>query len=333
MPTTINNIALERYLAPIDHLLNENGINEIIINRPEEVWIEKSGKFRMEKNLELNLSHLQELARLIAQSTSQIVSEENPLLSATLPNSYRVQVVLPPAAANNTIAFAIRKNTSKLISMDEYDNMGMFKFVNQNNEHLLQLNQKLSNLLKQKNIKEFIETAVLNKKNILVSGGTSTGKTTFVNTAISLINKNERLVTIEDARELIVLQPNVLHLLSSRGNQGKAKVQTQDLIEASLRLRPDRIIVGELRGTEAFGFLRAINTGHPGSISTLHADTPSMAFEQLKLMVMQAGLNMTSNDIISYVKSIVDIVIQLKKNPTAGRYISEIYFKDYNDLI
>ena len=131
------------------------------------------------------------------------------------------------------------------------------------------------------------------KKNVIVSGGTSTGKTTFTNVMLQEIPSDERLITCEDAREIVLNNhPNRLHLLASKGGQGRAKVTTQDLIEACLRLRPDRIIVGELRGVEVFSFLRAINTGHPGSISTLHADAPMMVIEQLKLMVMQAGLGL-----------------------------------------
>ncbi len=118
-----------------------------------------------------------------------------------------------------------------------------------------------------------------------------------------------------------------MHLLASKGNQGRAKVNTQDLIEACLRLRPDRIIIGELRGAEAFSFLRAINTGHPGSISTLHADTTAMALEQLKLMVMQAGLGMPPDEIKNYINAVIDIVVQLKRGDRGIRYISEIYFK------
>ena len=117
------------------------------------------------------------------------------------------------------------------------------------------------------------------------------------------------------------------HLLASKGAQGRAKVTTQDLIEACLRLRPERIIVGELRGAEAFSFLRAINTGHPGSISTLHADTPLMAIEQLKMMVMQAGLGLSPAEITSYIKNVIDIIIQLKRGEKGKRYISEIYYR------
>ena len=118
-----------------------------------------------------------------------------------------------------------------------------------------------------------------------------------------------------------------MHLLASKGGQGLAKVTIQDLIEACLRLRPDRIIVGELRGAEAFSFLRAINTGHPGSISTLHADAPSMAIEQLKLMVMQAGLGMPPSEIKSYILSVVDVIVQLKRGSGGSRFVSEVYFR------
>ena len=181
---------------------------------------------------------------------------------------------------------------------------------------------------KENKIQEFLTQAVLLKKNILISGGTSTGKTTFTNAILSCIKKTERIITIEDAREIIIENENILHLLASKGNQGRAKVQTQDLIEASLRLRPDRIIVGELRGAEAFSFLRAINTGHPGSISTLHADSPEMAFQQLKLMVMQSNLNISAAEVLEYIRAIVDIVVQLKRSDQGQRYISDIYFKD-----
>ena len=148
-----------------------------------------------------------------------------------------------------------------------------------------------------KKIKEFLEYAVISKKNIIISGGTSTGKTTFTNATLRAIPSEERIITVEDAREIVLNDhPNRVHLIASKGGQGRAKVTTQDLIEACLRLRPDRIIVGELRGAEAFSFLRAINTGHPGSISTLHADSPAMALEQIKLMVMQANLGIPRSD-------------------------------------
>lgn len=323
----MNNTALETYLLPFKAIFAEDGVNEIIINKPLEAWVEKKGNFRSQSMPELDYEHLMGLGRLVAQSTEQTVSEEQPLLSATLPNGYRIQIVFPPACEIGCVAMAIRRVGGMKISLDDYEKMGAFaqtKTHSSVDENV----EILRGLLKNNQIKDFIKQAVLFKKNIIVSGGTSSGKTTFANAALLEVPSQERLITVEDAREVqLPLHHNRLHLLSSKGGQGRAKVTTQDLIEACLRLRPDRIIIGELRGAEAFSFLRAINTGHPGSIATLHADAPDMALEQLKLMVMQAGLGMPADEIMKYILTIIDIVVQLKKGVGGARYISEVYFK------
>lgn len=319
--------ALESYLTPLKKIFDEEGVNEISINRPFEMWVEKFGDIRYESMPEFDLEHLKGLALLTAQSTEQRISEESPLLSATLPNGFRIQIAIPPACEPGTIGMSIRKPSSLKLDLDGYEKLGAFD--NTAIEEVVDENLgKLTQLLKDKNVKEFLQTAVLTKQNIIISGGTSTGKTTFTNAMLKTIPSEERLITVEDAREIEISgHPNRLHLLASKGGQGRAKVTSQDLIEACLRLRPDRIIVGELRGAEAFSFLRAINTGHPGSISTLHADTPMMAIEQLKLMVMQAGLGMPPGEIKEYILNVVDIVVQLKRAAKGKRYISEIYFK------
>lgn len=321
-----NFAALETYLLPFKALFDEDGVNEIMINKPQEVWVEKGGTQRCEILPSLDQEHLLGLGRLIAQSTEQVISEEKPLLSATLPNGYRIQIVFPPACEPGLIGYSIRKGSTMHLSLDEYQKLGAFD--NTATENVIDQNsQILTQYLKERKIKEFLANAVLFKKNIIISGGTSTGKTTFTNAALSAIPSDERLITVEDAREVILNNHlNKLHLLASKGGQGRAKVTTQDLIEACLRLRPDRIIVGELRGAEAFSFLRAINTGHPGSISTLHADTPQMALEQLKLMVMQAGLGIPPEEVKKYILAVVDIVIQLKRGDGGKRYVSEIYY-------
>lgn len=320
--------ALEVYLKPISVLLSKDGISEISINEPNEAWVEKRGDMFKVALPGYDTNHLKTLARLIAESTDQKISEELPLLSATLPAGYRIQVVFPPACENHTVIMSIRKKSSLAWTLEDYEKMGAFattaieKVVDENNIIL-------SRLLKANRIKDFLYHAILSKKNIIISGGTSTGKTTFTNACLRAIPKVERLITVEDAREIDLEQhPNRVHLLASKGGQGRANVTAQDLIEACLRLRPERIIVGELRGSEAFAFLRAINTGHPGSISTLHADTPEMALQQLKLMVMQAGLGMPPDDIMNYIKNVVDIVVQLKRGSKGRRFISEVYFKD-----
>ncbi len=318
--------ALETYLEPLKRIFEEEGVSEISINKPGEAWVEKFGDMFHEELPELNFDHLKGLARLVAQSTEQFISEEHPLLSATLPNGYRIQIVFPPVCEPRSVAMSIRKGATISWDLEDYDKMGAFDSTavdEVENPH----DAELAELLDKKEIKAFLYKAILYKKNIIISGGTSTGKTTFTNAALRAIPHEERLITAEDAREIILNDhPNHLHLLASKGGQGRANVSTQDLIEACLRLRPDRIIVGELRGAEAFSFLRAINTGHPGSISTLHADTPAMALEQLKLMVMQAGLGMPPAEIKDYIKEVVDVVVQLKRAAKGKRYISEIYF-------
>jgi type IV secretion system protein VirB11 len=323
---TLNITALETYLKPLYLLFDEDGVNEISINKPLEAWVEKKGDIRKESVPELSFEHLKSLALLIAQSTEQIISEENPLLSGTLPNGFRIQIVISPACESGTIGISIRKPSTMNLNLDSYEKLGAFDSTA--TEKVIDENDAiLKEYLEQKKIKEFLKHAVICKKNIIISGGTSTGKTTFTNAMLREIPSDERLITCEDAREIVLNDhPNRLHLLASKGGQGRAKVTTQDLIEACLRLRPDRIIVGELRGAEAFSFLRAINTGHPGSISTLHADTPLMAIEQLKLMVMQAGLGLPPDQIKEYIMQVVNIVVQLKRAEKGRRYVSEIYF-------
>ena len=319
--------ALETYLLPFKEIFSEDGVSELMINKPGEVWVENRGDLRMEIMPEIDIDHLLGLGRLVAQSTNQKISAELPLLSATLPNGYRIQVVFPPAVEPNMPAFSIRKGSTMNLTLDKYEEMGAFDNTS-TKEIVDENNAVLTKYINSGKIKEFIRHAVLCKKNIIISGGTSTGKTTFTNAALAEIPGEERLITVEDAREILLPNhSNRVHLLASKGGQGLAKVTTQNLIEACLRLRPDRIIVGELRGSEAFSFLRAINTGHPGSISTLHADSPSMALEQLKLMVMQAGLGMPPDEIKKYIINVVDIVVQLKRAGRGKRYISEIYFK------
>ena len=326
----VNVVALQTYLKPIESILNQEDVSEISINKEKELWVEKKGDITRYDVPAFDYKHLYGLGKLIAQSTDQSISEETPLLSATLPNGYRVQVVFPPVCEKKNVVMSIRKPSMLQWNLDDYDKMGAFKStITKDVED--EDTKNLIELLKSGDIKEFLQYAIITRKNIIVSGGTSTGKTTFTNAMLQAIPKEQRLITVEDAREIVLNQhPNRVHLIASKGGQGRANVTTQDLIEACLRLRPDRIIVGELRGKEAFSFLRAINTGHPGSISTLHADSPTMALEQLKLMVMQAGLGMPPEEIKDYIKNVVDIFVQLKRGEKGVRFVSEIKLKGYN---
>lgn len=320
--------ALQTYLAPIQALFEREGVTEISINRPGEAWIEIFGEMRREEIPQFDVEHLKSLSRLVAQSTDQVISEEKPLLSASLPGGERIQVVFPPACEAGNVAMSIRKPNVMDVDLDQYEAFGAFQATE---VHKVEnrIDKDLRKLLDEGSVKEFLKQAIKHKKNIIISGGTSTGKTTFMNAALKEIPATERIITAEDAREIKIGHiPNRVHLLASRGGQGLAKVTTQDLIEACLRLRPDRIIVGELRGAEAFSFLRAVNTGHPGSVSTLHADTPALALEQLILMVMQAGLGITRDQIKNYIETVIHVIVQLKRGERGKRYVSEVYFKE-----
>ena len=320
--------ALETFLGPLKAFFDRDGITEISINRPGEIWIEEYGNMVYHPIPEFDFDHLRSMGHLVAQSTNQMVSEEKPLLSATLPEGYRIQVVFPPACEPFTVAMSIRKQTVLNLDLEQYEAIGAFESTivrKSENED----DKMLRKLLDQGNIREFISKAVKLRRNMIVSGGTSTGKTTFMNATLKEIPLDERVITVEDAREVNLDHlPNRVHLVASRGDQGRALVTTQDLIEACLRLRPDRIIVGELRGKEAFSYLRAINTGHPGSITTLHADSPALAIEQLILMIMQSNLGLKREEIKEYVETIVNVIIQLKRGAKGKRYVSEVYFKE-----
>jgi type IV secretion system protein VirB11 len=168
-----------------------------------------------------------------------------------------------------------------------------------------------------------LRQAVAMRKTFLISGGTSTGKTTFLNSLLREVPEHERVILVEDTPEIRLDRRNAIGLLAIKGEMGEAKVTTDDLLQAALRLRPDRIVLGEIRGAEAVSFLRAINTGHPGSFTTVHANSPRGALEQIALMVMQSGLGLSGADTISYARSVIDIVVQLGRKG-GERVITEV---------
>lgn len=273
----------------------------------------------------LTAAAIRHLAERIAGQSGQSVNEEHPLLSAALPTGERFQGVLPPATTGDG-AFAIRKQVIKDMRLADYRKLGSFdRVATATVAELSESDKSMCQMLDARNIEEFIKLAVVNRISILLSGGTSSGKTTFLNAILKEVPADERIITIEDTREVRPVQRNFLPLIASKGDQGEARVTVETLLQASMRLRPDRIFLGEIRGPEAWSFLRAINTGHPGSITTIHADSPAGAFEQLALMVMQAGLGLRHDEIIAYVKSVLPIVIQQTKIG-GWRGTSAVYF-------
>jgi type IV secretion system protein VirB11 len=320
-------VYLRSYLAPLAPLLERADVTDIFINAPGEAWIETvTGGIERHAAPQLDETTLWRLARQIASLSHQGISREHPLLAATLPDGDRVQVIAPPATRGH-LAMAVRKHVVADLSLEDYDRASAFADTRTDGRSDADaVDAELRQLLAAGRKTEFLRQAVRHRKNVIISGGTSTGKTTFLNALLKEIPREERLILIEDAAEVQLDHPNALGLVAVRGENGEARVTAEDLVQASLRMRPDRIILGELRGREATSFLRAVNTGHPGSITTIHADSPRGAVEQLAMLVLQAGLNLGRAEITDYVRSVVDVFVQLSRRE-GRRVISEIVFK------
>ncbi|QDX27372.1 P-type DNA transfer ATPase VirB11 [Sphingomonas suaedae] len=316
-------VYLLSYLAPFGEALTRPDVTDIYVNRPHEIWAESSGgAIERDDAPLLDEVTLGRLARQIAALAHQGISREHPLLSATLPDGARVQIVAPPATRDGVV-LAIRKHVSPDLTLDDYLATGAFDATQTGAEAENADDQRIAALVEAGDISGALSTAVRARKNILVSGGTSTGKTTFLNALLREVPSDERLILIEDTPELRATHQNSVGLLAARSELGEARVTANDLVAASLRMRPDRIILGELRGDEALAFLRAVNTGHPGSMTTVHADSPHGAIEQIALLVLQAGTQLSRADVHHYVRSTIDVYVQLSRS-SGRRYVSQV---------
>jgi len=296
---------LDAYLEPISALLVQPDVTDIYINRPGEIWVERlGGALAREETPALTEAGLWRLARQIASLSHQGINREHPLLAARLPDGSRVQIVAPPAT-RGPLAMAIRRHVSAELTLEDYARNGAF--------------EALAGEVAEEPVREdttpaiLLAEAVRQRKTILISGGTSTGKTTFLNALMREIPAEERLILIEDTPELQLRHANAVGLVAVKSELGEARVNADDLLQASLRMRPDRIILGELRGSEAYTFLRAINTGHPGSMTTIHADSPIKAIEQMALIILQSGTGLRREDIVHYIRNTVDLFVQLER--------------------
>jgi type IV secretion system protein VirB11 len=317
-------IYLDTYLSALAPWLTRDDVTDLLINQPGEVWIETtSGLLTRIGAPQVTDVVLQRLARQIAAATHQGVNREQPLLSATLPDGGRVQIIAPPATRKG-MAIAIRRHVISDLSVDDLAGMGLFHDTGGHPRRTAQ-DSELAALLKSGDKAGFLKEAVRAKKTIVISGGTSTGKTTLLNALVQEIDTNERLLVIEDAPEIRLDHPNAVGLIAVRGDQGEARVDADDLLRASLRMRPDRILLGELRGKEAFAFLRAVNSGHPGSITTVHADSPEGALDQIALLAMTSGLDLGWDKIQTYVRRVIDVIVQLDRQG-GKRRVSDVRF-------
>ncbi len=318
-------VALNHKLAPLMPFLEMDGVTEICINRPQEVYVEKNSVFTRYEVGALDTEALKYMVSLIAEFNHKPFHDV-PFVSGKLPTGERVQFVMNQASENGYIVGSIRKHQMRSMTLDDYRKAGAFTEVTDKSPIKNPFDEKLKALYQDKHIFEFLKTAIAARKNIIISGGTGTGKTTFLNACLQMIPVEERLITVEDTREVATTQPNVLHLLF---NEDDPRISAIKIFQVCLRLRPDRIFLSELRGIEAWPFLRAANSGHPGSLSTVHADTPEACFDQLVFMMQQAGSTTSDERIRRYIHSIVHIIVQLKRDPTKKRfmYVSDIYFQ------
>ena len=317
-------VYLDTYLSALAPWLTRDDVTDLLITRPGEVWIETtSGMLTRIAAPQVTDVVLSRLARQIAAATHQGVNREQPLLSATLPDGGRVQIIAPPATRDG-MAIAIRKHVINDMSVDDLAQTGLFAESPAGGRRSAR-DDELATLLKNGDRSGFLKEAVRAKKTIVISGGTSTGKTTLLNALVREIDTNERLLVIEDAPEIRLDRPNAVGMIAVRGEQGEAQVDADDLLRASLRMRPDRILLGELRGKEAFAFLRAVNSGHPGSITTVHADSPEGAIDQISLLAMTSGLDLGWSRIQTYVRQVIDVIVQLDRQ-NGKRRVSDIQF-------
>lgn len=320
--------SLDLTLRALRPLLANPEVTELCINRPGEAFLELRSGWRREALPFADFDWCRRLAKLVANSTRQRIDEESPLLSAALPSGERIQIVLPPATTPGSVAITIRRPSDQVWTIEELARSGIFRATRRASETLDDTETALLRLLEEESYEAFMRLAVVSRKNILVSGPTGSGKTTWTKALIKEIPGDERLITIEDARELVLDgHPNHVRLYYSKDGQGLARVTPKQLLESCLRMRPDRILLAELRSEEAFDYLRNVNSGHPGSITSVHAASAELAFEQLVLLVKQSpgGQELGRADIKNLLYLLVDIVIQFGVDHHQ-RYIKEIWY-------
>jgi pilus assembly protein CpaF len=291
--------------GPIEPFLRDPDLTEVMVNGPFDIWIERNGKLERVDGRFNDEAHLRRTIEKIVARVGRRIDEASPMVDARLPDGSRVNAVVPPLALDGSL-LTIRKFSADPYTADDLVIFGT-------------MSQAVSDLLRD---------CVRGRLNILVSGGTGAGKTTTLNVLSSFVPSEERIVTIEDAAELRLHQDHVLRLESRPPNiEGKGEVKIRDLVRNSLRMRPDRIVVGEIRDAAALDMLQAMNTGHDGSISTLHSNSPRDALARLETMVMMAGMDLPAKAIREQVASAVDVIVQqtrLKDGTRRITYVTEV---------
>ncbi len=288
--------------GPLDTLLEDPGISDILVNGPKNVYIEKNGKlYRTNVEFKDN-EHLRSIIERIVSKVGRRIDEKSPMVDARLPDGSRVNAIIPPLAIDGP-SLSIRRFKSDIVSMKDLFGHGSLTCE----------------------IAKVLEIAVMTKANIIISGGTGSGKTTLLNTLSAKIPSSERIITIEDSAELHLQQTHVVRLETRPANiEGAGAVSARDLLINSLRMRPDRIIIGECRGQETLDMLQAMNTGHEGSLTTLHASSTRDALSRLETMVMYSGFELPEKNIRSQIASAVDLIIQLARLSDGSKKVVKV---------
>jgi type IV secretion system protein VirB11 len=311
-------------------------VTEICINRPGELYLESRGGWQRVEVPTLTFERARQFCTAVVNesNTGQRITDIDPVVSLTFPTGQRAQFVIPPACEAGNVSITIRLPSKRTRTLDQYQADGFFDHILEDAQGLSERDRELLDLRAARHYAEFFKAAVHDKKNIVVSGATGSGKTTFMKSLVHHISAEERLVTIEDARELFIDQPNVVHLLYSKGSQSASNVTAKSCMEACLRMKPDRIILAELRGDEAFYFIRNCASGHPGSITSCHAGSTEQTWDQLALMVKASteGAGLEFSTIKRLLRLTIDIVVHVKAH-AGQRYITGIDFDPQRGLL
>lgn len=294
--------AIKNFLGPIGPLLDDEKVTEVMVNAHDEIWVEVKGKIQKTTAKFRDEDALRAAVNNIAQSVGRRINDEEPRLDARLPNGYRIHAVIPPCSRKGT-TLAIRKFSKTQFTFKDYVQMGAMTV----------------------DAAQFLDICMKLGKNILVSGGTGSGKTTLLSVLCNRIPKGQRIIVIEDSSELQVEYEHVVFFETRMPDeQGKGEVTIRDLLKSSLRLRPDRIIVGEVRGSEALELVQAMNTGHKGCLGTVHANTASDAIVRLEALAQGGDSNLSEKALRYQIASAIDIIVQASRYPDGSRRIASI---------
>ncbi len=288
--------------GPIDRLLRDESVSEIMVNGPERVYVERSGRLELDPVTFVDENHLRRIIDKIVSQVGRRIDESSPLCDARLPDGSRVNAVIPPLAIGGPF-LTIRKFSADPLQIDDLIRFGTV------NAHSAR----------------FLQACIVGRLNVLICGGTGTGKTTLLNVLSSFIPPDERIVTVEDAKELQLHQDHVLALETRPPNiEGRGEVSIRDLVKNALRMRPDRIVVGECRSGAALDMLQAMNTGHDGSLTTIHANTPRDGLSRLETLTLMSGFDLPVRAIREQMASAIDLIVQLQRLRDGSRRVTHI---------